>query len=446
MDRDPVWLLPLPRARPRARGRDRRVPRPGPALVALRRGRRDRRGHRPGPRARRLRPTGAPGGPGRMAKRRPHRRWGRTRLLTAETEDVVNDARVLEAARAGAEDAFARLVEPHRRALQAHCYRMLGSVADAEDALQEALLNAWRGLAKFEGRTSLRSWLYTIATNACLRAIERRPKRVLPIDYAPAADPHDALAEPLVESVWVEPYPDERLGFEDGLAGPEARYEQRESVELAFIAALQHLPARQRAVLILRDVLGFSARETAGALEMSPPGVDSALQRAHKAVDQRLPDRSQQAVLGSLDDQGLRAIVDRYVDAFERADVDAVVEMLAADGAFTMPPLPTWYRGREAVAAFLKDHVLASETRWRLIQARANGQIAFGNYRWDEQRQSFLPRSLSVLTLDGEGIAEITTFLGPELLTSFGLPDEVPPGPKPPMGDEFTRWARSLPT
>jgi RNA polymerase sigma-70 factor (ECF subfamily) len=340
----------------------------------------------------------------------------------------VTEARLLQAARAGDEDAFARLVEPHRRALHAHCYRMLGSVTDAEDALQDALLNAWRGLAKFEGRSSLRSWLYTIATNACLRAIERRPNRVLPIDYAPAADPHDGLAEPLVESIWLEPYPDERHRLEDGLAGPEARYEQRESVELAFIAALQHLPGRQRAVLILRDVLGFSARETAAALEMSPPGVDSALQRAHKAVDERLPDRSQQAVLDSLDDQGLRAIVDRYVDAFERADVDAVVEMLAADGAFTMPPLPTWYRGREAVAAFLKDHVLASENCWRLLPARANGQPAFGNYRWDEQRQSFLPRSLSVLTLDGEGIAEITTFLDPELLTSFGLPDEVPPG------------------
>ena len=148
---------------------------------------------------------------------------------------------------------------------------------------------------------------------------------------------------------------------------------------------------------------------------MSPPGVDSALQRAHKAVDERLPDRSQQAVLGSLDDQGLREIVDRYVDAFERADVDAVVEMLAADGAFTMPPVPTWYRGREAVAAFLTGHVLASENRWRLVPARANGQPAFGNYRWDEERQSFLPRSISVLTLGGEGIAEITTFLGPEL-------------------------------
>src|ERR671911_577557 len=256
----------------------------------------------------------------------------------------MNEDQLLQTARAGDEDAFARLVEPHRRALHAHCYRMLGSVHDAEDALQETLVSAWRGMSGFEGRSSLRSWLYTIATNACLRAIERRPKRVLPIDYAPAADPHDGLAEPLVESVWLEPYPDERHGLEDGLAGPEARYEQRESVELAFIAALQHLPARQRAVLILRDVLGL------------------------------------------LDDQGLREIVDRYVDAFERADVDAVVEMLAADGAFTMPPLPTWYRGREAVAAFLKGHVLASENRWRLVPVRANGQLAFGNYRLDEER------------------------------------------------------------
>src|SRR4051794_6869766 len=155
------------------------------------------------------------------------------------------------------EREFAELVEPYRAELRAHCYRMLGSMEDAEDALQEALLRAWRALPKFEERSSLRTWLYRIATNACLRAIERRPQRVLPVDYGPASDPHDAPVEPLVESVWVEPYPD----------GPDARYEERESVELAFIAALQHLPARQRAVLILREVLGFSAREVAEALE-----------------------------------------------------------------------------------------------------------------------------------------------------------------------------------
>src|SRR5919198_826186 len=191
---------------------------------------------------------------------------------------------LLDAARGGDHDAYRALVEPHRAELHAHCYRMLGSVHDAEDALQETLLRAWRGLPRFEGRSSLKSWLYTIATNTCLNLIEKRPKRVLPVDYGPAADPHGGPREPVVESVWVEPYPDELIGVEDGLAGPEARYEQREGVELAFIAALQLLPANQRAVLILRDVLGFSAREVAGTLETSVASVNSALQRARKAV------------------------------------------------------------------------------------------------------------------------------------------------------------------
>jgi RNA polymerase sigma-70 factor (ECF subfamily) len=337
----------------------------------------------------------------------------------------VNESQLLEAARAGDEVAFARLVEAHRRGLHAHCYRMLGSVPDAEDALQEALLGAWRGLPRFEGRSSLRSWLYAIATNACLRALERRPKRVLPIDYAPAADPGDGLGDPLVESVWVQPYPDEALGLEEGLAGPEARYERRESVELAFIAALQHLPARQRAVLVLRDVLGFSAREVAEALETTPTGVDSALQRAHRAVDERLPERSQQAVLRSLGDEQLRETVEGFVDAWERADVDAVVAMLTSDGAMTMPPLPTWYRGREAVTAFLEGVALRREQRWRLLPVRANGQPAFAKYLWDGAREAFAPHSISVLTLDETAIAEVTTFLDPHLIPRFGLPDEI---------------------
>src|SRR5918912_2536447 len=197
-----------------------------------------------------------------------------------------DEQQLLAAAQAGDGDAFARLVEPYRAELRAHCYRMLGSVHDAEDALQEALLRAWRGLSAFEGRGSLRSWLYTIATNVCLKAIERRPKLVLPIDYGPPADPHDPLPEPLTESVWIDPYPDAALD-----------YEQRESVELAFIAALQHLPATQRAVLILRDVLGFSGAEAAAALETTPASIYSALQRAHKSVDERLPEHSQQANL-----------------------------------------------------------------------------------------------------------------------------------------------------
>jgi RNA polymerase sigma-70 factor, ECF subfamily len=338
----------------------------------------------------------------------------------------MNERRLLEAARAGDENAFARLVDPHRGVLHAHCYRMLGSVPDAEDTLQETLLSAWRGLPGFKGRSSLRSWLYAIATNACLRAIQRRPKRVLPVDYGPAADPHDGLGEPLVESVWIDAYPDEQFGIEDGLAGPEARYEQRESVELAFIAALQHLPARQRAVLILRDVLGFSAREAAEALETTPAGVDSALQRAHKAVDERLPERSQQAVLRSLDDARLRELVQGFVDAWERSDVDAVVAMLAADGTITMPPLPTWYRGREAMTAFLAGRPLRKGRRWRFVPIRANGQPALGCYSWDEERRTFTAHSIGVLTLDDAGrIADFTSFLDPELLPRFGLPSEV---------------------
>src|SRR5213080_3804287 len=180
-------------------------------------------------------------------------------MSAASTRHRTGQRAVIDAARRGDEGAFRDLVEPHRSELHAHCYRMLGSLHDAEDALQETLLRAWRGLARFEGRSSLRSWLYTIATNASLRAIERRPKRILPIDYGPASvDPHGAPDEPLVESVWIEPYPDDALAVADELAAPDARYELRESVELAFVAALQHLPARQRAVLILRDVLGFS--------------------------------------------------------------------------------------------------------------------------------------------------------------------------------------------
>src|SRR3954462_9188201 len=221
---------------------------------------------------------------------------------------------LLGAARSGDEGAYAQLVEPYRGELHAHCYRMLASVHDAEDALQEASLRAWRALGRFEGRSSLRSWLYTIATNTCLNLIAKRPKRVLPLDYGPATDPHDGLGMPLSETVWIEPYPDETIGLADGFAAPEARYEQRESVELAFVAALQHLPATQRAVLILREVLAFPAAEVAETLETTVASVNSALQRARKTVDDKLPDRSQQQTLRSLGDEKLREIVDAYMD------------------------------------------------------------------------------------------------------------------------------------
>jgi RNA polymerase sigma-70 factor, ECF subfamily len=344
----------------------------------------------------------------------------------ARTVSTASERELLEAARRGDDDAFGRLAGPYRGELYAHCYRMLGSAADAEDALQETLLRAWRALPRFEGRSSVRTWLYRIATNACLRVIERRPRRVLPVDFGPAADPGDGPAEPVTEPVWLEPYPDERLGLGSGLAGPEARYEQREGVELAFIAALQHLPARQRAVLILRDVLGFSARETAAALDTTPVSVDSALQRAHKAVDQRLPEQSQQATLRSLGDGALRRVVQRYVSAWERNDVDAVVAMLTEDAKLAMPPLPTWYRGRDQVAGFLGGGPLAGTTRWRLIPTRANGQLAFGLYAWDARTRTFRPRAVDVLTLRGDRIQEITAFLTPDAFGGFDLPAVLP--------------------
>jgi RNA polymerase sigma-70 factor (ECF subfamily) len=250
---------------------------------------------------------------------------------------------------------------------------------------------------------------------------------VLPIDYGPAADPHDALAQPLLESVWLDPHPDMGIELEDRLASPDARYEQRESVELAFVAALQHVPARQRAVLILRDVLGFSAKEVAETLEMTAAAVDTSLQRAHKTVDQRLPARSQQATLRALGDQRLRELVDGFVDAWERADVDSVVAILARDATIAMPPQPTWFRGRDAVATFLRSVALAPGMRWRLLPVAANAQLGFGEYSWNETTQRFVGRAVMVLTIADALIADITAFGNPELFAHFGLPRHLEP-------------------
>jgi RNA polymerase sigma-70 factor, ECF subfamily len=332
--------------------------------------------------------------------------------MGARSPDATASEQELVAAAAGGdENAFAALVEPYRGELHAHCYRMLGSVHDADDALQDALLRAWRSLAKFEGRSTLRAWLYRIATNTSLDAIEKRPKRVLPIDYGPAADPHGGPGEPLVESVWVEPYPDEKLGLEDGYAAPEARYERRESVELAFIAALQNLPANQRAVLIMREVLGFSAKEAAEALETTEASVNSALQRARKSADERLPEQSQQATLRALGDDRLAEIVDDYVEAWQRGDVEAVVGMLTEDAAFTMPPLGTWFSGHEGIATFLAGWPLSGQWRWKPLLTHANGQPALAFYSWDEEEGGYLPFALNVLTLRGERISEVTAFI-----------------------------------
>jgi RNA polymerase sigma-70 factor (ECF subfamily) len=326
------------------------------------------------------------------------------------TTSPAREQELLASARGGDEAAFGRLIDAYRGELHAHCYRMLGSVHDAEDALQDALLRAWRGLARFEGRSAFRSWLYTIATNTCLNLIAKRPKRVLPIDYGPPADPHDGVGTPLIESVWVEPYPDESVGLEDAFAAPEARYELRESVELAFVAALQHLPANQRAVLILREVLDFSAKEVAEALETTTASVNSALQRARATVDERLPAQSQQATLRALGDEKIRTIVDRYMDAMTRGDVNAVVDMLAEDAAWTMPPLATWFRGDD-IETFLRLGPLSGNFRWRRLAAHANGQVAVAAYTWQDDEGAFLPFALDVLTFEGELIKEVTAFI-----------------------------------
>jgi RNA polymerase sigma-70 factor (ECF subfamily) len=328
---------------------------------------------------------------------------------------------LLESAQAGDEAAFEALVEQHRGELHAHCYRMLGSVQDAEDALQDALLRAWRALPRFEGRSSVRSWLYRIATNTCLDLAGRRPKRVLPIDHGPPSDAHDGPGPPLIETAWVEPYPDTAL-----------TYEQREGVELAFIAAVQHLPARQRAVLILREVLGFSAAEVAEALETTSASVNSALQRARAAVDQKLPEQSQQATLEALGDPRVKRIVAGYTDAWERGDVEAVAAMLAEDATITMPPMATWFRG-EGVLTFLREWAFSGRAydmegrrRVRVIPTSANGQPAFGTYSWSDEHGAHRPTVLQVLTFSGDRITEITGFVTPEVFSRFGLPAELP--------------------
>jgi RNA polymerase sigma-70 factor, ECF subfamily len=288
---------------------------------------------------------------------------------------------------------------------------MLGSVHDADDALQETLLRAWRGADALRDAGSARAWLYSIATNVCLTELERRRKRVLPRDYGPAAESHTPPGMPAVESTWLEPYPDEAIGLPAGRAAPEASYEQREGVELAFVAALQHLAANQRAVLILREVLGFSARETAAILQTTVASVNSALQRARAAVHDRVPARSQQENLRTLGDRRLHELVDRYLTAWERCDIDAFAALLAADATFTMPPLTTWYTPRETIRSWALKSAMSGTWSWRALRTSANAQPALAFYAWDEESSAYLPFALNVLSLRDGLVCDVTAFI-----------------------------------
>jgi RNA polymerase sigma-70 factor, ECF subfamily len=288
---------------------------------------------------------------------------------------------------------------------------MLGSVHDADDALQETLVRAWRGAAGLRDGVAARAWLYTIATNVCLTELQRRKRRALPHDFTAPATEHTAPGAPAAESEWLEPYDDVRFGLPVGRASPDAAYERREGVELAFVAALQHLAVNQRAVLLLREVLGFSAQETATILQTTIPSVTSALQRARAAVADRVPARSQQVTLRALGDDGLRELVNRYIAAWETCDVASFTALLVQDATFAMPPLTTWYTPRETIATWAREFSLSGDWRWRALLTRANAQPALAFYAWDETARTYLPFALNVLTLRDRLVSDVTAFI-----------------------------------
>jgi RNA polymerase sigma-70 factor (TIGR02960 family) len=328
---------------------------------------------------------------------------------------------------------FEDLVRTHRRELFAHCYRILGSFQDAEDALQEALLGAWRGLPDFEGRSSARTWLYRICTNACLRLASRRPRRLLSPGHGPPRTDTADLGEPVTGPVWLEPWPEEGEPAAD-TDGPEALVVRRESVELAFVAALQRLPATQRAVLILREVLRFSAAETANILDTTPAAVNSALQRARAGLRPHSPETSQRQERAALGDEGHRKLLHGFMAAWERADVPALLDLLTEDVRFTMPPLPAWFDGREATGRFLRERVFA--TPWRLVPRWTNGQPGFACYLREPGASAYTLGALNVLSLRSGRISRIDAFLDPGLLRRAGLAPVFPASGEGPRAEE----------
>ena len=328
---------------------------------------------------------------------------------------------VAAAVRAGDEAAFVALVESYRRELQVHCYRMLGSFEDAEDVVQETFLRAWRKRADFQGRSTFRAWLYRIATNACLDAIARDARRA-------QADPSTALPAP-ADLPWLQPYPDLLLeGAAPREGEPDAAAVSKETIELTFLAAIQHLPPRQRAVLILRDVLAWSAKETASLLETSAASVNSALQRARATLKEHLPERRLEWAPGSDPTEQERALLQRYVDAHERADIAGLAALLRDDALLTMPPQPLWYRGRDVIATFLAEFVEPGSPdyigHFRLVPTRANRQPAAANYLRRPGDSVHRAIALDVLRVEEGKVAEIVAFPA-DLFPAFGLPAEL---------------------
>jgi RNA polymerase sigma-70 factor, ECF subfamily len=319
------------------------------------------------------------------------------------------------------ESDFAALVGRHRGELRVHCYRMLGSFEDSEDLVQETFLRAWRSRASFkeDGPRSLRAWLYRIATNACLDVLRQRPRRIMPHDVAPPGDPSAPPPDP-IDLPWLQPYPDRLLA--PAQDEPGAAVVARETIELAFVAAIQHLPPRQRAALILRDVLGWSAKETAALLEISVVAANSALQRARATLRERLGERRTEWGRSTELNEEERELLRRYVEAHERADVEQLGELLRADARLTMPPHPIWYAGRDAIMIAAQQGFDPEFGHLHAVATGANRQPAVAYYLRSPGASDYLPLALDVLRVEGGGIAEITSFVFPELFPAFGLP------------------------
>jgi RNA polymerase sigma-70 factor (ECF subfamily) len=348
--------------------------------------------------------------------------------LNQQIETAAGDAERVAAARSGDERAFAALFERHHGAIRLHCYRMLGSMSEAEDITQDTFLRAWRGLDAFSGRASFRTWLYRIATNAALDALSHRKIRLLPLQVEAPADPSLRPSEARSDIAWLEPYPDQWL---DELAGddmdPVSILESREAIGLAFLSLVQAIPARQRAVLILREVLHWPASEVADLLQTSVPAVNSALQRARTALE--LSRRAEAA--SAPHSAEVQRTLARYISAWEAADTESLVALLKDDATFSMPPSPAWYRGRDAIRQFFEAHVFApggchhGRAATRLLPTAANRQPALAVYDWDAGQQLYLPFAIKLLAIEGSRIAGIVAFTDPRVFAAFGLPASI---------------------